>query len=123
ALPRAEAPLLVVLTSAMTAILLGLQIRRFPRPGGTLASLKAQIASATFWILWAMALAMLILQLALLLKSQLQQPMDTLMPESSGPVLPLKRLNAPSVIFQLTRPLQLYNAQLNNKNLTGLNLR
>jgi hypothetical protein len=31
ALPRAEAPLLVVLTSAMTAILLGLQIRRFRR--------------------------------------------------------------------------------------------
>ena len=123
ALPRAEAPLLVVLTSAMTAILLGLQIRRFPRPGGTLASLKAQIASATFWILWAMALVMLILQLALLLRSQLQQPTDTFMPESSGRVLPSKRPNAPSAMFLSTRPLQLYNAQLNNKNLTGLNLR
>jgi uncharacterized protein YjbI with pentapeptide repeats len=123
ALPRAEAPLLVVLTSAMTAILLGLQIRRFPRPGGTLASLRAQIAIATLWILWAMALAMLILQLALLLRSQLQQPTDTLMPESSEPVLPLKRPSASSAMFLPTRPLQLYNAQLNNKNLTGLNLR
>jgi uncharacterized protein YjbI with pentapeptide repeats len=104
ALPRVEAPLLVIMTSATIAIVIGLQIRHFPRPTGSPLPFHARIFLVTLWLVWASALGVLLLQFAQLMRPVLLQTTGT------------------STLLLPSRSLNLYNAQLNNKDLSRLNL-
>jgi len=121
ALPRAEAPLLVLLTTCAAAIMVALQIRRFRSERSSPLTLRARTLLGALWLLWAVLLVFPVLQLAwlarpLLLRFSATAPGDF----GAQVVVPVGHARGRPLLLP-TRRLLLYNATLHNKNLSGLN--